>query len=87
MTTYSPSLGRLPTQAGGGNFDRIRRTASKGSLKLRRGLARALDTLATWRAQARTRRELMSLSADALKDIGIGRSEAYSEYSKPFWRA
>jgi len=47
------------------------------------GVAQRLDE---WRRRARSRQELMTLGADALKDIGVGRSEAYREYSKPFWR-
>ena len=49
-------------------------------------LQRGLERLAIWRARARSRTELMTLSDDMLKDIGLGRSEAYREYSKPFWR-
>jgi uncharacterized protein YjiS (DUF1127 family) len=50
-------------------------------------LQRGLERLSIWRARARTRAELMSLDDHMLKDIGFSRSEAYREYSKPFWRA
>ena len=39
-----------------------------------------------WQRRARSRHELMALGDDVLKDMGLGRSEAYREYSKPFWR-
>jgi uncharacterized protein YjiS (DUF1127 family) len=50
-------------------------------------LQRGLERLAIWRARARSRGELMTLSDHMLKDIGLSRSEAYREYTKPFWRA
>jgi len=39
-----------------------------------------------WRVRAHQRRELMYLGDEGLKDIGVGPSEAYREFSKPFWR-
>ncbi|MCC0055823.1 MAG: DUF1127 domain-containing protein [Rhodobiaceae bacterium] len=33
-----------------------------------------------------TRRELMALSDDMLKDIGLSRGQAHEEASKPFWK-
>jgi hypothetical protein len=33
------------------------------------------------------RRALIALSGRALHDIGIGRSEAWGEHAKPFWRS
>ncbi|MGE0232105.1 MAG: DUF1127 domain-containing protein [Flavobacteriaceae bacterium] len=33
-----------------------------------------------------TRRELMGLSDEMLKDIGLSRGQAFEEASKPFWR-
>lgn len=41
---------------------------------------------AEWHRRSLGRRALMGLGEDGLKDIGLGRSEAYREYSKPFWR-
>ena len=54
--------------------------------KLGAALGEAGRRLDEWRRRARARRELMALGDDGLKDIGLGRSEAYREYSKPFWR-
>jgi uncharacterized protein YjiS (DUF1127 family) len=49
-------------------------------------LMRALDRLDQWREAAKQRRELGALGERALKDIGIGRGEAYAEYSKSCWQ-
>ncbi len=46
----------------------------------------AVDRIDEWQARARSRRELMSLDDRTLQDIGLGRGDAYMEYSKPFWR-
>ncbi|MDH5557814.1 MAG: DUF1127 domain-containing protein [Alphaproteobacteria bacterium] len=40
-----------------------------------------------WRQRARSRRALMWLSEEQLRDIGIDRLTALEEASKPFWRA
>jgi len=69
-STASPSAGRSVSQ--------------RESLSA--ALMRGIDLLEKWRARSRTRRQLMSLGEDELKDIGLGRGQAYSEYSKPFWR-
>jgi uncharacterized protein YjiS (DUF1127 family) len=42
---------------------------------------------AEWRARARSRRELASLDASTLADIGMSRCTAAGEASKPFWMA
>ena len=39
-----------------------------------------------WTERRRKRRALLELSDHMLKDIGIGRGDAYREGSKPFWR-
>lgn len=39
-----------------------------------------------WRQRARSRRALMWLSEEQLRDIGIDRLTAMEEASKPFWR-
>lgn len=44
------------------------------------------DHLALWRERARQRRQLLTLDARALADIGLGRAEAEAEADKPFWR-
>lgn len=49
-------------------------------------LARAAELVAEWQARARSRRELMALDDRSLQDIGLGRGDAYMEYSKPFWQ-
>ncbi len=43
--------------------------------------------LAEWRYCARSRRELMNLSDECLRDIGISRCDVMFESSKPFWMA
>jgi len=54
-----------------------------GALRLSRSVAHQIHL---WQERARQRRELMSLGEDGLKDIGLGTSDAYREYNKPFWR-
>jgi uncharacterized protein YjiS (DUF1127 family) len=49
-------------------------------------LRHLLDTLREWRRRASARRELATLSALDLKDIGHP-AEAEAEKAKPFWRA
>ena len=39
-----------------------------------------------WQERARQRRELLSLSDHALRDIGRSRAEALREARQPFWR-
>lgn len=48
---------------------------------------RALDSLGEWRIRARERRQLSTLSDAMLKDIGISRADASTEFEKPFWRS
>lgn len=43
--------------------------------------------IAEWRTRARSRNELMNLSDRTLRDIGVSRSDAMFEASKPFWMA
>ena len=43
--------------------------------------------LSEWRQRTRSRHELMDLSDRALEDIGISRSTARFEASRPFWMA
>jgi uncharacterized protein YjiS (DUF1127 family) len=45
------------------------------------------DVLASWIERYRQCRELESLPDYMLKDIGVSRSEAWTEAEKPFWRA
>ena len=39
-----------------------------------------------WRERYNSRRDLMRLSDYQLKDIGLSRVDAETEFSKPFWR-
>lgn len=48
-------------------------------------IQRVGQRLRRYRRNYRTRRQLLSLDAQALKDIGISRSEALKEAGKPFW--
>jgi uncharacterized protein YjiS (DUF1127 family) len=49
-------------------------------------LVRAVETVAAWHELAGQRRDLMALSDQMLRDIGITRAEAQRESTKPFWR-
>ena len=49
-------------------------------------MARAHEAVAVWHERRAERRALMGLDAAALKDMGLGRGDAYREYVKPFWR-
>jgi uncharacterized protein YjiS (DUF1127 family) len=51
-----------------------------------RVLLKMLDAYLAWVEVHRQRRALLALSDDMLKDIGISRSQADFEGSKPFWR-
>lgn len=59
--------------------DRVTRVA-------RRPLWRLLDLLFSAMERRKQRHALMGLDDHLLKDIGISRSEAEQEVSKPFWR-
>jgi uncharacterized protein YjiS (DUF1127 family) len=45
------------------------------------------NLLDAWSERRRQRRALLEVSEHMLKDIGIGRGEAYREGCKPFWRS
>jgi uncharacterized protein YjiS (DUF1127 family) len=54
-----------------------------------RGLAvraAAIARMTEWQQRVAGRRELMSLTERDLRDIGISRSDAEAEASKPFWQ-
>ncbi|MGA2891440.1 MAG: DUF1127 domain-containing protein [Xanthobacteraceae bacterium] len=46
----------------------------------------AVDTVVEWRRRIKSRRELATLTALELKDIGYP-ARAEAEKAKPFWRA
>ena len=50
-------------------------------------LGEAIETLLTWQARGRTRRDLAGLNDQMLHDIGATRADVEREYRKPFWRA
>lgn len=50
-------------------------------------VARVVWTIECWQERRRQRRALAALSDTMLKDIGVERSEALIESSKPFWRS
>ncbi|HYB11649.1 MAG TPA: DUF1127 domain-containing protein [Alphaproteobacteria bacterium] len=77
MELSSAAGGREPRGRHGGHEIRV------GLVQLSQALAHQIHL---WRERARQRRELMSLGEEGLKDIGLGQSEAYHEYAKPFWR-
>ena len=54
--------------------------------KLSRCLLTVSQIAEGWMERRRQRRALLELSDHLLKDIGIGRGDAYREGSKPFWR-
>lgn len=49
-------------------------------------IRRILERLRLFNQRHRTRKQLLVLNENALKDIGITRSEALAEGLKPFWR-
>jgi uncharacterized protein YjiS (DUF1127 family) len=49
-------------------------------------LAKGFELFAVWRERRRGRANLIGLPDGMLKDIGLSRGEAESEYGKPFWR-
>jgi uncharacterized protein YjiS (DUF1127 family) len=49
--------------------------------------SKVMRCIAEWRARARSRNELMTLSDRTLLDIGVSRYDADLEASKPFWMA
>lgn len=51
-----------------------------------RALLKMVDAYLAWDEKRRQRLALLALSDEMLKDIGISRSQAEAEGSKPFWR-
>ncbi len=46
-----------------------------------------LDFVVQWQQRGRERRQLGSLDARMLRDMGISRADVAMESAKPFWRA
>jgi len=65
-----------------------RRGTSSTSLWAAAGAAigHIVMTLHIWQERARQRRDLLSLSDDALRDIGRSRADALREARQPLWR-
>ena len=57
-----------------------------GARSLWRALGEAAGRLATWAERRRERRALLRLNDAMLKDVGLGRGDAFREAAKPFWR-
>ncbi|MCL9784004.1 DUF1127 domain-containing protein [Vibrio sp. S4M6] len=49
-------------------------------------LRKALQLLGLWLRNYRTRKQLKSISADGLKDVGISVAQAREESAKHFWQ-
>jgi uncharacterized protein YjiS (DUF1127 family) len=49
-------------------------------------LAALAQIFATWRSRARQRRELATLDAATIRDLGLTPSAIQFEADKPFWR-
>lgn len=50
------------------------------------GFSRLVQLLSRWGEKRLTRRALLTLNDDQLKDIGISRADAYREGTTSFWR-
>lgn len=59
------------------------KTQGPGATTLSRSL---IGRMATWRARATGRRELLAMDERMLRDIGVSPSVAYAEARKPFWQ-
>jgi uncharacterized protein YjiS (DUF1127 family) len=46
---------------------------------------RAMQRVLHWHELARQRRELATMSDEALKDIGLSRADIQQEVERPFW--
>ncbi|MCO4757959.1 MAG: DUF1127 domain-containing protein [Oceanospirillaceae bacterium] len=53
---------------------------------VRRKVNTGLGTCICWYQRYRTRRQLLALDRDQLKDIGVSSACAQAEAAKPFWR-
>ena len=65
---------------------RVDRAAVPDTLKRRRVLRAMATTWRLWRERSVARRELATLDAHILRDIGIARELVDYELSQPWWR-
>jgi uncharacterized protein YjiS (DUF1127 family) len=73
--------------AGGSEAGRdCQESGSASSRSLMSILCATCDMIGLWIERHRQRRDLMSLPDHMLGDIGISRSDAFQEYTKPFWK-
>ncbi len=86
MTHLSTFVGRLAAAEQPVLKASLGRSLSLALATTLKAVARAAELVAEWQARSRGRRELMALDERSLQDIGLGRGDAYMEYSKPFWR-
>ena len=56
-------------------------------VSLQQLLSRTTTTLRLWHDRARQRRQLVELSPEQLRDIGVSHGDAQLEADKPFWQA
>ncbi len=63
------------------------RSAQSGSRTETQAWRIGLSQLQSWLERHRQRRQLQSLDAHLLKDIGLSSADAWREAHKPFWRA
>ena len=61
-------------------------TATGGARSLRLALGAVAGRLEAWAERRRQRWALLRLSDAMLKDVGLGRGDAFREAAKPFWR-
>ena len=72
------------TAAVSGPVASARRAAFGGTIsKLARTI---LEIVATWQERVTQRHHLMAMDDRLLRDIGLTRADAASEFEKPFWR-
>jgi uncharacterized protein YjiS (DUF1127 family) len=75
-----------------GSFSRVGSSKRSRSIvhdlaaEARRLLITACGLFLLWQTRKQQRRRLIEMSDTQLSDIGVGRSEALREGSKPFWR-
>lgn len=74
-------MAQISIFSGSQSAHRARVTSSIGTFTL------AVERFMAWRERVQSRRDLMRLTEHQLKDIGLSKHDAESEYQKPFWQA